>query len=202
MRVYDFGKLGFGELVLAVAAAGSAVAALSGPGPAASGALTVALALVGLCIVRQDLADFTIPDAATLALALIGLTARIGSGTNLGDSIGASIGFGLLDAGISGCALWALREAFYRRRGYDGIGLGDVKLAAAGGLLLGTVGLSWAILSASLAGLVLVLAVRICPALRRLLPITDRIAFGAVLVPALWAMWLVGQEAPGMLGRF
>lgn len=34
-------------------------------------------------------------------------------------------------------ALWLLAEAHYRLRGYEGLGLGDVKLAAAGALWVG-----------------------------------------------------------------
>lgn len=202
MPVRNVGTNDWSGLVLAVATAGSAVAGWCGPGPAATCALAVALALVGLRIVWQDLVDFTIPDAANLALGLIGLTSRIGEGARVGDPVGTSVGHGLVDAAISGCVLWALREVYYRRRGHDGIGLGDVKLAAAGGLLLGTVGLSWAILGASLAGLLVVLAVRVRPALQRLVPVTDRIAFGAVLAPALWATWLAERIPSGGLERF
>lgn len=200
MLVRDIGTNDFAGLVLGIAAVGSGLAAWAGPGLAATGILALALALVGVRIVWQDLSDFTIPDAATLALALIGVTARIGEGARFGEPVGASLGFALLDAAICGGALLALREGYYRCRGHDGIGLGDVKLAAAGGLLLGTAGLSWAILGASLAGLGVVAAVRAWPLALRVVPVTDRIAFGAILAPALWATWLVGQVPPAAPG--
>lgn len=191
----------FAGLVIAVAVAGAAFAVWVGPGPVATGVVALALAVIGLRIVWQDLADFTIPDAATLALGLIGLAARIGDGVGLGEPPLATIGFAALDAAICGGLLLALREGWYRFRGHDGIGLGDVKLAAAGGVLLGTVGLSWAILGASLTGLAVVGAGRGLPTLARAIPVTDRIAFGAVLAPALWATWLVGHLVPGALGQ-
>lgn len=191
----------FAGLVIAVAVAGAAFATWVGPGAIATGVVALALAIIGLRIVWQDLADFTIPDAATLALGLIGLTARIGDGAYLGETPVVSIGLAVLDAAICGGVLLGLREGYYRLRGHDGIGLGDVKLAAAGGVLLGTVGLSWAVLGASLTSLAVVGAGRMLPALARAVPVTDRIAFGAVLAPALWATWLVGQILPGVLGH-
>ncbi|WP_375462394.1 prepilin peptidase [uncultured Methylobacterium sp.] len=186
----------FAGPVIGVAAAGSALAAWLGPGPAATAAMTVALGLVGARIVWQDLTDFTIPDAATLALGLLGLTSRISEGAVLAEPMGTVLGLALLDAALCGGVLLALRELYYRTRGRDGVGLGDVKLAAVGGLLLGTNGLSWAILGASLAGLAAVLAARAWPGALRWFPVTDRIAFGAVLAPSLWATWLLGQIAP------
>lgn len=187
--------------VLAVAAAGSALAAWAGPGPAATCTLALAIAFVGLRIVWQDLTDLTIPDAATLALGLIGLSDRIAGAVRSGDSAAAGLGFAVLDGALCGGVLLVLREVHYRRRGHDGIGLGDVKLAAAGGVLLGTIGLSWAVLGASLAGLAVVGAGRMLPPVARAVPVTDRIAFGAVLAPALWAAWLVGRILPGALGH-
>ena len=191
----------FAGLVIAVAVACAALAAWAGPGPVATGIVALALGVIGLWIVWQDLADYTIPDAATLALGLIGLTGKISDGAYLGESPIVTIGFAALDAAICGGVLLALREAFYRLRGHDGIGLGDVKLTAAGGVLLGTVGLSWAVLGASLTGLAVVGAGRMLPAVARAVPVTDRIAFGAVLAPARWATWLVGQILHGALGH-
>ncbi|WP_056480951.1 A24 family peptidase [Methylobacterium sp. Leaf117] len=191
----------FAGLVIAVAVSSAALAAWAGPGPMATGIVAIALAIIGLRIVWQDLADFTIPDAATLALGLIGLAGRIGDGAFLGTHPVTTIGFAAVDAAICGGVLLALRETYYRLRGHDGIGLGDVKLAAAGGVLLGTVGLSLAILSASLTGLAIVGAGRMLPVLARAVQVTDRIAFGAVLAPALWATWLVGQILPSALGH-
>ncbi len=189
----------FAGLVIALAVAGAVSAVSAGPGLVATGIVALTLAVIGLRIIWQDLTDFTIPDAATLALGLIGLTVRIRDGSYLGEPPVATIGFAALDAAICGGVLLALREAYYRRRGHDGIGLGDVKLAAAGGVLLGTVGLSWAVLGASLTSLAFVGARRVLPGVASAVPVTDRIAFGAVLAPALWATWLLGQILPGAL---
>lgn len=196
VRTDDLTGLVLGAAALGVAALGSVTAAWFGPGPAGTGVMALALALVGLRIVWQDLADFTIPDAATLAFGLLGLTSRLGDGGVSGDPVATTLALVLLDAALGGGVLLALREAYYRRRGQDGIGLGDVKLAAAGGALVGTAGLAWAILAASLFGLAVVFVVRVWPAAARTIAISDRIAFGAVLTPALWLTWFVARAAP------
>jgi leader peptidase (prepilin peptidase)/N-methyltransferase len=202
MLAQDIEAKGIAGLVLGVGLFGSGLAAWTGPGLTATCAIALALAVVGLRIVWQDLAEFTISDTASVAVGLLGLTARIGDGASTGDPVAAILGFAILDAVCCGGVLLALRECFYRRRGYDGVGLGDVKLAAAGGILLGTVGLSWAILGASLAGLAIVATVRVLPWASQVVRVSDRIAFGAVLAPFLWATWLVGQIQPGTLARF
>ena len=180
--------------VISVASAGVLLAVGFGPGPATTAFLGVALGLVALRIVWQDLSDFTIPDAATLAFGVLALTARLCEGSASGVPIETTVGLIALDGGLCGGMLLALRELYYRRRGHDGIGLGDVKLAAAGGILVGTIGFSFAILGASLLGLVLVLIARLRPTAGPTLPM-DRVAFGAILAPALWVTWLVGDAA-------
>jgi hypothetical protein len=57
-----------------------------------------------------------------------------------------------VDMGLAGGGVWLLREAYFRRHGFDSIGFGDVKLAAAGGILIGADGFASALLLASLAG--------------------------------------------------
>lgn len=175
-------------IVLGIGSLGAGLAAWFGPGPGASLAIAAALALVGSRIVWQDLADYTIPDAATLALGLLGLASRLCDGIVLGEPPGATLLLVGLDAAICGGALLALREIYYRRRGQDGIGFGDVKLAAAGGVLVGTTGFAWSVLGASLTGLAFVLALRLRPALSAT-GAPDRVAFGAILAPALWLTW-------------
>ncbi|MGY2048155.1 prepilin peptidase [Methylobacterium sp. JK268] len=153
-----------------------------GPAPVPAAALVLALLLATAQVVWQDVASLTIADGAVLAIGLAGAVARLPAGGTAGE--GAAL---LLDALLGGGAIWLVREAYYRRRGHDGIGLGDVKLSAAGGLLVGPEGFAWALLLASLAGLALVGIGRLrARPLRR----TDKIPFGALLAPALLAIWL------------
>lgn len=145
-------------------------------------------------IVWQDLSTFTISDAALLAVSALALAFRWSSAAAGGEApwhIALALA---LDVGLCGGMLLLFREAYYRLKGVDGLGLGDVKLAAAGALLVGGVGFSWALFAASVAGLA---AVAVAKLLRR--APADRLAFGAVLAPAVWAVWLI-EQAPRLLG--
>ncbi len=147
-------------------------------------------------IVWQDLATFTISDAALLAVAALGFAFRWSSAATEGEAPWHALAAIALDVGLCGGMLLLFREAYYRLKGVDGLGLGDVKLAAAGALLVGGVGFSWALFAASLAGLAAVGAARL---IRPGQPRADRLAFGAVLAPAVWAVWLI-EQAPHLTG--
>lgn len=171
----------------------------------------IALAAVLLLlawITLQDLRDFTIPDGAVAGLAVVGFASRLAAATAAGYSLQDVLVFAAFDAVLAGGAFWLLREAFFRRRGFDGLGFGDVKLAAAGAVLVGATLFAAALLIASLAGLAYA-ALRRTP---EAAPVTaggaadaqgPRIAFGAVLAPALAAAFvavgagLVAGPLPG-----
>ena len=181
---------------------GAAVAvALATPAVAAMEPLWLMAASVALVVARiawQDLADLTIPDGAVIALALLGAVFRLGDAVLLDEPLAPTLLVIALDVAISGGLLLAVREVYYRRRGYDGLGFGDVKLAAAGGALAGTAGFAWALLGASLLGLVLVFLLRgRVFAGRPPAPEAHKLPFGAVLAPALWVAWLVGEITLG-----
>lgn len=133
-------------------------------------------------IAWTDARTFTIPDGALLAIAIIGASLRLNASA---DPAEASLGI-LVDFLVCGGALFALREAYYRMRGHDGLGLGDVKLAATGGVLIGAVNFSHALLAASLLGLVLLLA---RPRNGDELSMV-RLPFGLVLAPACAAVFI------------
>jgi len=122
-----------------------------------------------------DWQDGILPDLLTVPLAALGLLA---SGLGWPDSpIGAVLGAGLL----------AIPALIYRRwRGRDGLGWGDVKLAAASGAWLGWQAMPSMILAAALVGIAAVL-------LRRLWCKTataETIPFGPALAAATWVLWL------------
>jgi leader peptidase (prepilin peptidase) / N-methyltransferase len=92
---------------------------------AAAAALGSVIPICAL-ICEVDRRHFIIPDVLVLAL--------------LGLAVGAPLaarGEQALGALIAGGLFWAVRGAFKRLRGFDGLGLGDVKLAAAMGAILG-----------------------------------------------------------------
>lgn len=173
--------------VLGVALA-AAILRLPPDGAAAPVVVAAATGALVLWIVWQDLATLTISDAALVAMAAIGIALRWSDAAATGDAPLRAVCGAVVDVTLCGGTLLLFREAFYRLRGIDGLGLGDVKLAGAGALLVGGVGLSWALLAASAAGLAIVAARR---GAGRVFP--ERLAFGAVLAPAIWGAWLVEQ---------
>ena len=155
-----------------------------------------AIGVLVVWIVWQDLSTFTISDAALLAVAALAFAFRWSSAAADGEARWHALAAIALDIGLCGGMLLLFREAYYRLKGVDGLGLGDVKLAAVGALLVGGVGFSWALFAASLAGMMAIAAARL---LRPGHPRADRLAFGALLAPALWAVWLI-EQAPRLMG--
>ena len=138
-------------------------------------------------IAIQDVADLTIPDGPVIGIAVLALADHL---RFIAPFTLAQFGRLSLDPAlgliVGGGGLLAVREVYYRRHGRDGIGFGDVKLAAACGLLLGASGFAWALLAASLAGLGLA---AIAALRERRWP--ERLPFGALLAPICWCIWLV-----------
>lgn len=149
-------------------------------------AAALVLAMV-LWISLQDLKDFTIPDAPLIVIALVGAALRL-------HDTGVDTAYeGLLvalDGTLCGGALLLMRETYFRLRGVDGLGFGDVKLAAAGGVLIGTVAFAWALFVASIAGLVVVIGVSLLRPQRRI----ERLPFGTFLAPVCWGLWVLAQS--------
>ncbi|MCJ2011904.1 prepilin peptidase [Methylobacterium sp. J-076] len=176
-----------------LAAMGVAGAAWLGHGPACVLLILTGLALVAAQIAWQDLATFTISDVALLSLGALGLAARLSEAALLGMPAPDALGFAILDGLLCGAAFLLVREGFYRWRGYDGLGFGDVKLAFAGGILVGTEGFAWTVLAASLGGIVAALWLR-----GRMTgpPESKKLPYGALLAPCLWLVWLLSAGLP------
>lgn len=127
-----------------------------------------------------------IPDLLNLALGGAGLIATTLLGRDLlAAALGAGVGYG---------ALWAVNEAFLRARGYEGIGMGDAKLAAALGVWLGWAGLPFVVLIASASGLA---GVGLARVLGRPLSAQSVIAFGPYLALGGAIVWLATALRPG-----
>lgn len=171
---------------VAVAAAALLAAARE---PAVGMAALIALAA---WIAWQDLSDLTIPDGAVAGLAVLALADRFGRGASDGvAALDTALACGL-DAALVGGGMWAVREVFYRRRGFDGLGLGDVKLGAAGALLVGAAGFSIALLAASAIGIMLLVTRRGSGTADE----PDRLAFGALLAPAVVLLRIAADWPP------
>ena len=181
-----------GPAVLAAAVLAAMLVACMGPSPVSALLMAAGLGLITLQIAWQDWTEFLISDAAVLALALLGATSRVTEAGLIGDAPGEALGLAALHGLICAGAFLGLREVYYRRRGYDGIGFGDVKLAAAGGILVGASAFTWSVLAASLTGLAIALWVRSRPLPTDCAGLAgDKIAFGALLAPALWLAWIL-----------
>lgn len=171
-------------LVLLTVCVGGAVALFSGTlsGSWLSVAIVFAAAQV-IWIVLRDITDFIIPDTPVVALGLAGAVVRV-AGSPDGWPFELTLPF--LDGLVCGVAFLIVREVFYRLRGYDGMGFGDVKLAAACGVLVGLQGFAWSVFIASAGGLVVALILSLLrPELK-----LDRLPFGALLAPACWSIWV------------
>lgn len=154
--------------------------------PTLSGLLGGGLAVVMVAIAAIDARQFVIPNKLVLAALALGLLEV--SLARTGPTV----------AGIGSCALRALLVAalflgfrlVYRMiRGFDGLGLGDVKLAAVAGLWLDWFSVAIAVDIAALAALTVVLAVR---ARGQQITGKTKVPFGLFFAPAIWLSWLFG----------
>ena len=106
-------------------------------------------ALVLWCLVAlfyTDLLHFRLPDPLTGAFFALGLASAILiEHRDLFEVLASGFGAAL--------AFWAIRRAYFQWRGFEGLGLGDVKLAAGIGALLGWQAVPLVTLIASALGL-------------------------------------------------
>lgn len=77
--------------------------------------------LLALCMI--DLAELLLPDVLVLPLLPLGIAYQGMYGAGLLDGLGACL--------MAGSVFWAIGEIFRRTRGVEGLGGGDIKLAAA-----------------------------------------------------------------------
>lgn len=169
------------------AAAGAAVAVFVDPAVIlASAVLGAAMAAVAF----EDALRFRVPDPWVFGALASGLVWSVSARLRAGDGLVAAGGLAVLSVVVCGGAFLALREGYFRLRGSDGLGLGDVKLAAAGGAWLGAEAFAFAVLVAA-AGALAFVAVRFLRG--GALTASGRLAFGAFLAPAIWAAWIVAQ---------
>ena len=112
-------------------------------------ALTLDIVFVGILIFASiyDIEHYVLPDEAGLALAGLGMISAFVTDTlqPLDAVVGAALG---------GSILFATRLIFSLLRHEEGLGLGDVKWFAAGGLWIGWSGIGPALMIATVAGLV------------------------------------------------
>jgi leader peptidase (prepilin peptidase)/N-methyltransferase len=151
------------------------------------------LGVVSIFIAAVDLEYLLIPDAANAALLVLGLALVVieappgGYLPALADAAARCL--------AAGGALMVLRFLYFRRAGVEGLGLGDVKLAAAGAPFLSWPTLPIALLIAAVGGLLAVASRGLST--RKMPDRAAEIPFGAFLGPALWLAFML--ERSGVL---
>jgi leader peptidase (prepilin peptidase)/N-methyltransferase len=121
-------------------------------------------------LARIDAQTRLLPDALNFPLLWAGLLFQWSDGwVALEDAVaGAAVGYGVL---------WLIWAAHRGCTGRDGIGFGDLKLAAANGAWLGAEALPWALLVASLMACIAASIARMTGRLKRF----EAVAFGPYL---------------------
>ena len=168
--------------------AAAAIGAASGwVAPGAEGVAGAAFGWLLLTLAALDVVAFWLPDRLTGLLAVGGVLGGLaGIDPSIGDrAIGGAGGFALL---------WGVAWTYRRLRGCEGMGGGDPKLFGAIGLWLGWRMLPAVLLTASLAGLGVVLARALTG---RRVALGDALPLGALLAIAAYpAWWLMVASAP------
>jgi leader peptidase (prepilin peptidase)/N-methyltransferase len=168
--------------ILGIVAAGASVLAVLTLSPLDA---TFAIPFVGLTLwlVFTDLHYLELPDLGVLAIGVLGfawiaMTSEMPA-EDLLDAASRAI--------VAVAFFFAIRTAYRWIRGVEGLGLGDVKLAAAGAVWLIWSLMPTALLVAAVAG---GLAGGLQAIKTRHLPQTQiMIPLGAFLAPAIWLVW-------------
>jgi len=158
--------------------------------PGLEGAFGGGLGLLMLAIAVKDARNFLIPDPLTLAAFLLGLA-------KVAVEDFASLPENLALAGLRSIVVtfsfYLLRELYRLVRHRQGLGLGDVKLAAVAGIWLDWPLIPAAIEVAALTALIFYGMGRL--AISRPFEGAAKLPFGLYFAPAIWLCWLYGTIA-------
>lgn len=147
----------------------------------------VCLATIALVIAISDLDRFEIPDAASGLMFVLGLSWVLFSS----EADYRAVLDAIVRSGAAAGVLYGVRAVYYRVRGVEGLGLGDVKLAAAGAPWLTWTILPLALLTAVLAAVLLIAFQLIVRANR--IERNSAVPLGAFLAPAIWFTWFTAS---------
>lgn len=169
-------------------------------GAVSSAAIAGLLATAGLAglmaaIAVEDARAMIVPNRLAAATFAAGLAVVLAEALLERFAVAPALLQAALATVLCGGLFWAMREGFYRLRGYDGLGLGDVKLAAAVGPWLGFERFLIGVLLAAITALTFV---ALWTAVKGPWPRDQRLPFATTLAPAFWLVWYL--LAPGLLG--
>ena len=144
------------------------------------------LALLMATIALIDARHFIIPNALTGTALLLGLA---NAAVQSPDAVLEAIGFAVLRATALALLFLGGRALYQRLRGWEGLGLGDVKLAAVTGVWLDWLIIPFAIEIAALSALSYYVLQKLVG--NRPMRATTRLPFGLFFAPSLWVGWLL-----------
>jgi leader peptidase (prepilin peptidase)/N-methyltransferase len=174
-------------VIASLAAATAAWASLFSPADILACAILAGLMAV---VAVEDLQSFQVLDVVVALTALSGAAWHLSDAWLTGASLATTTAMLGLHVAICGGAFLLVREGYYRLKGVDGLGLGDVKLAFAAGTWIAWDMFATATLLASTAALTIV-GVTI---VRHGTWSPDRrIPLAASLAPAIWIVWFAGR---------
>jgi leader peptidase (prepilin peptidase) / N-methyltransferase len=184
-------RAGVAEVSLIGGAGIGAVLASFAVAPGWLGVAGAALAALALAIAVVDARRLIIPDglnalAFVAGLATAGLAAQAAPGEAILNA--------LLRASLTSGAFFAFRAGYRGLRGREGMGLGDVKLAAVAGAWLDWADLPVAVDIAALSALAWALIGRLRG---NEWSLAAKLPFGAFLAPAIWICWLLAMWRTG-----
>ena len=154
--------------------------------PPVTAVATGVLALLMSLITLIDLRHFIIPNVLSFPAVPLGALANIMVFHPQDWSAGLTES--LVGAVLAGGSFYLLRAAWLRLRGIDGLGMGDVKLAAVAGAWLGPSLLASACLASAMAGLGAVAITALRPG--RKIAMNDEIPFGSFIAPVILGFWI------------
>ncbi len=137
-------------------------------------------------IVYTDAKHFIIPDIVSLPMIIVGIlaSAYLANQTSPGlailySSCAATFGFGIF---------YLVKILYIKLRNIDGLGMGDVKIAAVAGAWTGFSGLNAVLLVSCFSALAIILLSRL---LGQKMTAQTAIPFGLFLAPAIWLVWFL-----------
>ena len=132
-------------------------------------------------LVVSDVRHKILPDSLTLSLCFFGAAWNAAQNEQLlMPIVGAVIGFGIF---------YVIGAAWKARTGNTGLGLGDAKLLAGAGALLGPLSLPYIIMVSSGLAVIFTLGNRI--GVRSEKPDSQLVVFGPFICAAIWFFWVV-----------
>jgi leader peptidase (prepilin peptidase) / N-methyltransferase len=154
--------------------------------PGARGVMGAVLAGLMLLIALIDARSYIIPDELTATSFILGVVHEVIQ--NSSSQFVSAVASSTVRAAVAAGVFWTICVLYRYLRHRDGLGLGDVKLAAVAGAWLGATTIPLVIEVAALSGLACYL-VRQWVLGRSFRP-TDRLPFGIFFAPAIWFGWL------------